>query len=63
LLSALDLPAIPYRGSNYALTNHTSAKFVDVIFTTLSPNIPVVEEISAVLTHLGYFEVVADCVY
>jgi len=63
LFSAIDLPAIPFRGSNYAITNHTSAKFVDVIFTTISPSIPFPQELAALAFHVGYFEVVADCVY
>lgn len=63
LFPAIDLPFIPYRRSNYPLVNRTSAKFVDVIFTTKAPNIPFIDEIFAGFSHFGYTEVDADCVY
>ncbi|XP_074603880.1 phospholipase A1-like [Brevipalpus obovatus] len=59
----MDMFAIPYRRSNYALTNHTSAKFFDAIFTTKSPATPGLDEAAAFLGKEGFYEVVADCAY
>ncbi|XP_074595368.1 phospholipase A1-like [Brevipalpus obovatus] len=59
----IELTSVPFRNSNYALANYTSAKFFDVIFSTKSTNIPVVDQVNIMLGHLGYFEVVADCAY
>ncbi|XP_074595271.1 uncharacterized protein LOC141850533 [Brevipalpus obovatus] len=60
---ALDLPFLPYRRSNYPLVNRTSAKFVDVIFTTIAPDVPQLDGYYTATMHVGYLEVDANCVY
>ncbi|XP_074603877.1 phospholipase A1 VesT1.02-like [Brevipalpus obovatus] len=62
-ITTTELPSIPFRNSNYPLANRTSAKYFEAIFTTKSSNIPVIDEITSAIAHLGYFEVDAHCVY
>ncbi|XP_074603878.1 uncharacterized protein LOC141857294 [Brevipalpus obovatus] len=62
-MMAIELVARPFRGSNYPLANSTSAKYFEVIFSTISPNNPALNQLSSTLAHLGYFEVIADCAY
>lgn len=63
LILALDLPSFAFRRSNYALTNHTHADFVDILITTVSIPLPVVDEIISFTFDFGYIEALGDCVY
>ncbi|XP_074603879.1 phospholipase A1-like [Brevipalpus obovatus] len=62
-MMGIELVAKPFRNSNYPLTNHTSAKFFNALLSTRALGIPVVDDISSNLAHLGYYEVAADCAY
>ncbi|XP_074600232.1 pancreatic lipase-related protein 3-like [Brevipalpus obovatus] len=61
---ALDLPAIPFRKSNYAVTNYTHAEVVNVIITTLAPPFPILEDLGALFTwRIGILEADGHCVF
>ncbi|XP_074593674.1 uncharacterized protein LOC141849307 [Brevipalpus obovatus] len=60
---AIELPSIPFRRSNYKLVNHTHAKFVDMLFTTVVSPIALLDEIDSALGKVGYIEAIGDCVY
>ncbi|XP_074595821.1 phospholipase A1 VesT1.02-like [Brevipalpus obovatus] len=62
-LMALDLPSFAFRRSNYALTNHTHADFVDILLTTVSIPVPVIDELISFTFDFGLIEVLGDCVY
>lgn len=63
LFAALDLASSLYRRSNYPLTNHTHADYVDVILTTVVIPFPFIDQIPAINGHFGAFEAAGTCVY